>query len=228
MKSTVWDYVWSGVLITCLLILSVLAVMAVHAGSQSLLGQYQVILDVVIFFVAFGILSGVLIRVLLKVRAIPPGAYTLTSGEFAHWKLLTVFYHLGRGALRPFVPFFLLPLVDVAMGAKIGKDVAFGGMIDDPYWVEIGNEVVLGHNSLVSGSYLWDGKVICGRVTIGDGATVGANSIVFPDVDIGAGANVMNASCVMPGTKIPAGETWRGNPARKWIQPAAGKSAATD
>lgn len=228
MKSTVWDYVWSGVLITFLLILSLLAVAAVQMGSQSMLGRYQLVLDVVVFFVAFGTFSGLLIRGLLRVRAIPPGAYTLTSKEFAHWKLLTVFYHLGRGALRPFVPFFLLPLVDVAMGAKVGKDVAFGGMIDDPYWVEIGHEVVLGHNSLVSGSYLWDGKVICGRVTIGDGATVGANSIVFPDVDIGPGANVMNASCVMPGTRIPAGETWRGNPARKWIQPGAGKGALSE
>ena len=33
---------------------------------------------------------------------------------------------------------------------------------------------------------------------------------------IGEGAVVMGGAHVMPNTRIPAGETWRGNPARKW------------
>lgn len=110
----------------------------------------------------------------------------------------------------------MLPVGDLALGAKVGGDVAFGGMIDDPYLVRISDEGVLGHNSLVTGSYLSGGKLVCGAVDIGKGAMIGANAIVFPDVIVGPGANVLSGACVMPGTRIPAGETWRGNPARKW------------
>jgi carbonic anhydrase/acetyltransferase-like protein (isoleucine patch superfamily) len=43
--------------------------------------------------------------------------------------------------------------------------------------------------------------------------------VVFPNTEIGAGAVVAGGSFVMPGTRIPAGESWRGNPARKWVGP---------
>jgi len=45
---------------------------------------------------------------------------------------------------------------------------------------------------------------------------VGANSIVLPGTELGEGAQLLGGSIVVAGTRIPAGETWRGNPARKW------------
>lgn len=216
MKSTVWDYVVSGTWITLLLAVAAAVVWAVTPWLRAGLGEYHVLAGAALFFLVFGICCGVAVRLLMRWRPIAPGSYDLDAPEFARWKLLTVLYHLGRGALRPLVPFFLQPLVDLSQGATVGKDVAFGGAIDDPYFVVIGDRVVLGHNSLVSGSYLWDGRLTCGRVTIGDGATIGANAIVFPNTEIGAGANVMNGAVVMPGSVIAPGETWRGNPARKW------------
>jgi len=220
MKSTVWDYVLSGFWITVLLLLALGAVWAVTPPLRGLLGDYHVVAGALLFLVVFGLACAVAVRMLVRWRPIEPCAdgHALDSSVFAHWKLVTVLYHLGRGALRIVTPFFLLPLVDALLGAKIGKDVAFGGMIDDPYLVSIGDGVVLGHNSLVSGSYLWDGRLVCGPVTIEGGATIGANAVVFPDVVVGAGANVMTGACVMPGSRIPPGEIWRGNPARRWVQ----------
>jgi acetyltransferase-like isoleucine patch superfamily enzyme len=46
---------------------------------------------------------------------------------------------------------------------------------------------------------------------------VGVHSVVLPGTEIGDNATLLNGSYVVPGSKIPAGETWRGNPARKWL-----------
>lgn len=216
MKSSLWDYVLSGLYITVITLLSAAAVALGLPWSKRVFGDFHVLVDLGVFVFLFGALCAVAVRALWAWRPLAAGSHALDSPAFAHWKLLTVLYHLGRGALRPLVPFFMLPVVDLALGAKVGGDVAFGGMIDDPYLVRIGDEVVLGHNSLVTGSYLSGGKLVCGAVDIGQGAMIGANAIVFPDVIVGAGANVLSGACVMPGTRIPAGETWRGNPARKW------------
>jgi serine acetyltransferase len=215
-KSSIWDYVLSGTWITVLTLLAVAAVWTLTPTLRWAFGDYHVLAGAALFFAVFGIVCGVAVRGLMRWRPIASGTYDFDSREFAHWKLVTVLYHLGRGALRPLAPFFLQPLVDAVQGASIGKDVAFGGAIDDPYFVTVGSRVVLGHNSLISGSYLWDGKLTCGTVLIADDVTIGANAIVFPSTVIGAGANVMNGAVVMPGTVIAAGETWRGNPARKW------------
>lgn len=217
MKSSVWDYVLSGIFITTIVLLSAAAVALALPFSTRWFGDFHVLVDLAAFVLLFGALCAIAVRALWAWRPLPAGSHALDSAVFSHWKQLTVLHHLGRGALRALTPFFMLPLVDLAFGARVGSEVAFGGMIDDPYLVHIGDEVILGNNSLVAGSYLSGGKLVCGKVEIAKGATVGANAIVFPDVVIGPGANVMSGACVMPGSRIQAGETWRGNPARKWL-----------
>lgn len=90
-------------------------------------------------------------------------------------------------------------------------------LADDPYMVSIGAGAVLGNGSLVSGNAITNGKLRIGEVRIGAGATVGANSVVLPGCEIGENALVMGGAMLMTDAKIPAGETWRGNPARKWL-----------
>ena len=101
--------------------------------------------------------------------------------------------------------------------SRVGADVALGCTIDDPYMVSIGAGAVLGNASLVSGNMVYGGKFVCGAVNIGAGATIGVNSVILPGTEVGANVTLLGGSYVMPGTKIPAGETWRGNPARKWM-----------
>lgn len=220
MKSTIGDYVRSSLWIGLVLLGALAVTYAFRGQTRSLLGPYHVLADLALGLLSFGLLMAMLVRLLVRVRPIPAGTHSLDSAVFAHWKVLTVLYRLGQGALRPFVPFFLQPVLDGLFGARIGGDVAFGGTIDDPYAVTVGNRVILGHHSLVSGNYLWDGALTTGAVRIDDGATIGAHVIVFPGVHIGAGASVMNGAVVMPGTVIPVGEVWRGNPARRWSSKA--------
>ena len=217
MKTSPLDYLLSGALITLLLALAAGLVWAVQPQSSRWLGSYHVVFDLALLMLAYGLLSALAVRVLLRLRPIPDGSHGMDSPVFTHWKLVTIIYRMGQGALWPMTPIFLKPVVEALYGARIGADVALGGTLDDPYRVSIGAGAVLGNASLVSGNFIVGGRLTCGPVTIGPGATVGANAVVFPDVEIGAGATVVGGSYVMPGARIPPGETWRGNPARKWL-----------
>lgn len=217
MKTNIEDIVLCTAVIGTILCLCVGLVAALVPVTSSLLPRHHAVLDFVLALFVYGLLSAVAVRALLRVKPMRPGQYELDSPALAHWKLLTITYRLGQGALSPFTPVFLKPLVDALFGAQVGSRVAFGGVIDDPYMVSVGDESVLGHGCLVSANYISQGKLTCGPVVIGARVTIGANSVVLPDTHIGDGATLMGGSYVMPGTTIPAGETWRGNPARKWM-----------
>ncbi len=204
------------------------AVSAILAGTLGLIrmllplsiavfAEYHVIVNFLLALLFYGILSALVIRILLWLRPMEAGEYSMDSPTFTYWKLLTIVYRLGQGALLPFTPVFVKPLIEALFGARVGSNVALGGTIDDPYLVTIGDGAVLGHASLVSANMLHGGKLTCGPVTIGAGATVGVNSVILPGTEVGENVTLMGGSYVMPGTKIPAGETWRGNPARKWL-----------
>lgn len=227
MKATSLDYLLATLVITCLLAASVAIVAMCVPFTRSVTGEYHVIVDLALGLILYGVLSATLVRAILRVWPLPAGTHEADSPVFTRWKLLTVTYRLGQGALRPFVPVFLQPVMETLFGARIGRDVALGGTIDDPYQVSVGDGTVLGNASLVSGNFVSGGRLTCGLVTIGRNVTVGANSVIFPDTEVGDGATLIGGSYVMPGTRIPAGEVWRGNPARKWVQPA-GRAAAVD
>lgn len=217
MKTSPLDYVLSTIAITLILLLAVAGVWALRPLTTAVLADYHVVADFLLLLLFYGLLSAVAVRVLLRVQPIAPGEYDGDSPVFTFWKLITIVYRLGQGALLPFTTVFTRPVVEALYGARVGADVAIGGTIDDPYQVEIGPRAVIGHNALVSGNVLYGGKLTCGKVIIGAGATIGVNSVVLPGSEIGENAVLMGGSYLMPGTKVPAGETWRGNPARKWM-----------
>lgn len=220
------DYLLSSLAICVIMAGSLAGVTLLLPWSRALFSDYHVLADFFLALLLYGLLSAALVRVLLLVQPIPPGNHGMTSPIFTRWKLITIVYRLGQSALRPLTPVFLKPLVEALYGAHIGRDVALGGVIDDPYMVSVGDGTVLGNASLVSGNFISGGMLICGRVKIGRDVTVGANSVIFPGTEIGDGATLIGGSYVMPGARIPAGEVWRGNPARKWVSAAAGQSSA--
>ncbi len=217
LKTTAIDCILSTLAICAILVLSWAVVWVAVPVSTRLFRQYHVLVDVLLLLLAYGVITALLLRVLLALKPMPSGTFSMNSPVFTYWKFLTVVYRLGQAALLPLTPVFFKPLVEVLYGAHIGRDVALGGVIDDPYQVRVGEGSVIGFASLISGNYISGGSFICGPVAIGANVTVGANSVVFPGAEIGDNATLMGGSYVMPGTKVPAGETWRGNPARKWL-----------
>lgn len=217
MKTSYQDFLLCGVAIGAILTGCFALIALLRPLSSALFAEYHVIADLMLALLCYGLLSALLVRVLLTIRPMVPGEYSMDSSVFTYWKLLTIVYRLGQGALNPFTPVFVKPLVEILFGARVGTDVALGGTIDDPYMVSIGAGAVLGNASLVSGNMVYGGKFVCGAVNIGAGATIGVNSVILPGTEVGANVTLLGGSYVMPGTKIPDGETWRGNPARKWM-----------
>ena len=103
------------------------------------------------------------------------------------------------------------------MGAKMAGSVVIGARtrIADPWFLEVGENVTIGGDTLILGHLGHGEDIILGRIVIGDGAIVGARSVILPDVRIGRNARVGAGAVVVRGTVIPDGETWAGVPAQK-------------
>ena len=136
---------------------------------------------------------------------------------FTYWKFLTLTYYTGKAALSPVTVLPLRPWVLRLFGARIGSDVAIDGVVDTPFLTTIGDRTLVGNGSHLAGNVTQNGALIIGRVQIGSDVTICMNAVVLPNTIIGDRAVVDIGAVVMPGSVIPAGETWRGNPARKWL-----------
>lgn len=179
-------------------------------------GDYYVIVNVLLFMFIYGVISGLVLQLMLKLRPLPRGEFTMDSPVFTYWKLLTVVHMLAQEVMTPFTSVFTKPLIVRLFGAKVGSNVALGGTIGEPFMVTIGDGAVLGFGSVIAGSVIADGKISLGDIRIGSGATLGVYSVAMGGIEVGDNAKVIGGSMVIPGSKIPAGEIWRGNPARKW------------
>lgn len=225
MKATLLDFVLSALLLGTILAATAAALwLGVAPLSRAWCGDYHVLVDALAGLILYGMLSGLAIHLLLAIHPLRPGDYGMDSHEFTYWKQLTILYLLGLWALKPVTTTFTTPLIVRLFGARVGADVAIGGMVGDPFLVEIGPGAVLGAGSLVVASVIADGRISIAPVRIGAGATVGMNAVVLAGTELGDGAKLAVGAVTMTGCIIPPGETWRGNPARKW-SPAAAKVA---
>ena len=83
----------------------------------------------------------------------------------------------------------------------------------DRYYIEIGDDVSIGHNVTIHGA------------TIHDGALVGMGSVILDHAVVGEGAIVAAGSVVLSKTVIKPGELWGGTPAKfiKMVDPEQSK-----
>lgn len=219
MKTTFFDYLSIGSLITIL----ILASWKFSTFIYSLLPIYNstilieiLIVCIFIFPIIYGVFSAVLVRYILFFKPLPVGEFSMQDSVFQYWKLLTMLYMFGQRALFlvSFPP--MIPVIARLFGAKIGKNVAIGGTIDTPFLVSIGDNSVLGFGSLISGNIVFNDKIIIGRVDIGANSTVGIYSVIMPNVRIGHNVLLVTNSVLIQGSEIPDNEIWKGHPARKW------------
>lgn len=121
------------------------------------------------------------------------------------------FYPLMRSG---FLPFPLLKLLYLCLGAKMGDNSFTGGIIHDPIFVKIGSNCILGQGSLLVPHQIEGEKLSHQPIIIGDNCTIGALSIIFQDVKIGNNSIVAASAVVTKGTIIGDDEIWGGIPAK--------------
>lgn len=226
MKTTFYDFIYSGFSISIILAVSYSVLhFFIAPFTKVYLGDFHTIVEFFLFLLCYGLLSGFAIQVFLKMKPFQYGEFSMDHSQFTYWKLITVIYLLGEFCLLPFTTIFTKPLIARIFGAKIGKNVAIAGSIDDPYSVVIGDNSIIGHGSLVSGNFTLNGKIHFGKVIIGNYVTIGVNSVVSPDTEIGDNSILSIGAVLLSGSKMPSNEIWRGNPARTWQSIVTKKSS---
>ena len=102
-------------------------------------------------------------------------------------------------------------------GAKIGKGATFGlgAMMDifSPELISVGEETLIGYNTVILAHELLQGEYRTGRVEIGKRVMIGANCTILPGIRIGDDASVSAMSLV--NCDIPAGQMWGGVPIKR-------------
>ena len=215
MKTSPWDFILSGLILLSLSGSAILFIAFIDPALATWLGDFHILAAAALFLLLFGLGAGLITHLLIRARPLQAGDYAMEHPQFTYWKLLTVIYEFGRGALLPFTTVFAKPGVEALFGAKLGTGVALGGRLAEPYLITVEAGAVLGHNSVLTCHAITSGQIILRGIRIGARATVGVNVIIMPGVEIGAGAIVAGGSVVPMNTKIPAGELWGGIPARK-------------
>src|SRR6266536_1433273 len=123
MKTSAVDFLISGLCIALIAAVAlIVTVSAVAPYSRQAFGAYHVIVDGFFFLLSYGLLSAVFLRLLLWMRPLRPGEYSMDHPHFAYWKLFTAVYEFGRFALLPFTTVFARPLVAALFGAEVGRN----------------------------------------------------------------------------------------------------------
>lgn len=215
MKATPLDYLLSTLALALIGIFSLGLAGGVSIFlTRPLAGPYFALADMLVFLLAFGLLCVIAARLLLRLRPLGEGLIAMTDPRFTVWKLYTVLYEFGCGALKPFTVMFLRPVVQALFGAHIGKDIALGGKLVDPHMIRLEDGAIIGEGSVVTAHAINSGSILLAPVVIGRGATIGVGAVVYPGVTIGEGAIIAANAVVRSGTQIAAGEFWGGVPAK--------------
>lgn len=220
MKISFNDILISGTLVF-LIILSSLFFSSVLYKENIFPSDFRGVMTILFFLMLVVVLSILVGRIINKFWPVKPGSFNLQDGswEVQVWKTLGF---LNLFNLSILVHSFLCPVnmrgfVYQFLGTRVGKFSMIGGKIIEPLMVSLGDEVILGEDSLVLGHLITKNQLFLGKVEIGNQVTIGAKSIIMPDVVIEDGAVVWAGSLVVKGTRINKNEEWAGIPARKRI-----------
>lgn len=169
------------------------------------------------------VLIFVLILVLIKrlfIGEVPFGRFLLTSPRVYRWIIADrVVKIMIRSPFRSFInemSFFRI-LFYKGMGAEIDATLLLGNGVKfpEPWALQIGRNVHVGDEAVLSGHKVERNVVTLDKIIIGNDVLIGARAIIFPGVTVGDGAVIGANSVVTRGTEILPGETWAGNPACK-------------
>jgi len=97
----------------------------------------------------------------------------------------------------------------------MGKNIAMGGLLVDPWFITVSDNAILGLDSAVIAHAITSGRIILKTVTIKEGATIGVHAVLMPGVVVGENSIITAGSVVTLDTIIPPNEMWGGMPARK-------------
>jgi acetyltransferase-like isoleucine patch superfamily enzyme len=215
MKTELRDYLLSALSISLILVLTLLLISSLRSLVFSCFAEYSPIVHAIIFFFLYGLITACYLNILRKTFPFRAGSFAMNHPQFALWKHHAVVGELGKLALGLFFPVFLRPIYYSLLGAKVGKNVAIGGVITDPMLTKIQDHAIIGQDSVITSHTIVRDKIFLEAVYIEQGATIGINAVIMPGVVVGKNSVVAPGAIVLMDTKIPPNEFWGGVPAKK-------------
>lgn len=140
-----------------------------------------------------------------------PGRYPAVSLTTLQWIIASGIYVTATRTFMPFIVMspFLLMFFKVC-GCRIGRNVWLNTYhLNDCYFMEIGDDVVLGGNAILSAHTYENGQLVLAPIRIGKGALIGADSYVGPGTTIGEHAVVGMFAHVKKNSVIPPHATFQ-------------------
>ncbi|MGA7178256.1 MAG: DapH/DapD/GlmU-related protein [Thiobacillaceae bacterium] len=158
----------------------------------------------------------VIYRLFLKFMPLREGEIAEGSRDEFAAQVNILFYVMLFNSLicTQFLPFPLLRLVYLALGARLGRNTYSAGVLLDPPLTYIGDNCIIGHDAVLFSHAIEGRRLAFAAIDIGNHVTIGATAVVMSGVSIGDGAIVSAGAVVTKGTRIGAGEIWGGVPAK--------------
>ncbi|AFG36716.1 DapH/DapD/GlmU-related protein [Spirochaeta africana] len=167
--------------------------------------QFGVYLGVALF--AYYVTSVFVVGIGMRVSSlgIRPGRYPAKSFTVMRWMIHNGFYGMAKTMFLPMIRAtgFANLFFRIA-GAKIGRRVRINtGSLVDCYLLEVGDNVILGGDALITCHIVENYHLILERVVIGENTLIGARSYITPGVEIGANSVIGIGSYLRKGTRLP-------------------------
>ena len=156
-----------------------------------------------LFFISGLILMGIIIRLLSL--GIKSGSYEVATFTVFRWLIFSGIYTMAVTLILPVIPMtFFSMLFFRIIGCKIGKNSQINSyMLNDPYLLEIGDNVIVGGQTDISCHIFENSKLILQPIKIGDNSMIGAHCYIAPGVTIGKNCVIGLNSYIRQGKTIP-------------------------
>jgi non-ribosomal peptide synthetase-like protein len=136
------------------------------------------------------------------------------SWGYFRWWLSNLLMAPVQGVAGRFVGTPLAPFFYRLLGARIGKRVYLGVVLDEPDLVTIEDDASIADEAILRTHSLQEGMLRLRRVHIGKGAFVGCRGMVCGGARLEDGARLHPQSCLVEGAVAPPGSEYRGSPAK--------------
>ncbi len=211
---------WGDLVLTPMIEVAIFGSAGWTAWRAMALWDLSVFSTFVIFYIAMVALTLIFSAIVRTVWPFEEGNFGQRGAPWAfyRWKMhayictTNLFLHDQNGVL----PAPLRRLLYRLMGARLGKsEEDITGLLADPYFITVGDNAVLGFDSLLLPHKFSGSSILLRRIVIGKGAVIGTRALLEAGVIVGEGARVEPFAMVPIGTVIAPYEVWAGNPAVK-------------
>jgi acetyltransferase-like isoleucine patch superfamily enzyme len=110
-------------------------------------------------------------------------------------------------------PLFRRTLYYLMFGIKMGKNGINWDVWITPEFVEIGENVIIGHSAVILSNLIENDKLLIKKVKIGDGAIIGTKTTIMPGTNIGNNSIIYGGSYTLPFANLDIDSVYSGMPA---------------